>query len=60
MGEDFVEIDVSVHPRIVVAIIGLCFAVDSTSTRGRAVFVDSACFGLFGLFADSIRNPRSP
>ena len=45
---------------IVVAIIGLCFAVDSTSTRGRAVFVDSACFGLFGFFTASIRYVPSP
>ena len=54
MGEDSFEIDVSVDPRIVVAGYGLCFAADSTSTRGGAVFVDGACFGLFGLFTADI------
>ena len=60
MGEDSVEIDVSVHPCIVVAIIGLCFAVDSTSTRGGAVFVDGTCFDLFELFTAGIGCLLSP
>ena len=55
MGEDSVEIDVSVDPRIVVAVFGLYFAVDSPSTRGGAIFVDGACFGLFGVFTAGIR-----
>ena len=54
MGEDFVEIDVSVDPRIVVAGFGFFSVADSTSTRGRAVFVDVAYFGLFGLFTADI------
>ena len=60
MGEDFDEIDVSVDSRIVVAVVGLCFVVDSTSTRGRAVFVDGARFGLFGFFTAGIGYLPSP
>ena len=60
MGEDFVEIDVSVDPRIVVAGFDFCFVVDSTSTRGGAVFVDGACFGLFELFTAGVECLPSP
>ena len=60
MGEDSVEIDVSVDPRIVVAVFDLCFAVDSTSTRGGAIFIDGTCFGLFGFFTPGIGCLPSP
>ena len=60
MGEDSVEIGVSIDPRIVVAVVGLCFVADSTSTRGGAVFVDGTCFGLFGLFTIGIGCLPSP
>ena len=60
MGEDSVEIDVSVDPRIVVAGFGLCFVADSTSTRGGAVFIDGTCFGYFGLFTTDIGRLPSP
>ena len=60
MGEDSVEIDVSVDPRIVVTFFGLCFVADSTSTRCRVVFVGSTCFGLFGFFTAGIRFVPSP
>ena len=60
MGEDSVEIDVSVNPRIDVAIFSLFFVANATSTRCGTVFVDGACFGLLGFFATSIGCLPSP
>ena len=60
MGEDFDEIDVSIDPRIVVAVVGLCFVTDSTATGGGPFFVDGACFGLFGVVSAGIRFVPSP
>ncbi len=60
MGEDFDEIDVSVDSRIVVAVVGFRFVADSTATGGGPFFVDSTCFGLFGVVSTGIRFVPSP
>ena len=60
MGEDFDEIDVSVDSRIIIAVVGLRFVVDSTATRGRPVFVDGTCFSFFGVVSAGIRFVPSP
>ena len=54
MGEDSIEIDVSIDSCIDVVVFGLCLITDSTSTWGGFVFIDSACFGLFELFTAGI------